>query len=1019
MTMTTEILTLDENGELVQEIETAATALAIGQIVTYEDRANPFREFVIVGPVKASQWTASGTMRAVCLEDGHETQVRDAGTDGHAGFQIGNRILGAAELAQAIMQAGENKTRIEDERAAAAQVEKQRQDAERIKWASEFSYLQTTGDGKTQPHALGAKNIKKELSRAFPGVKFSAKSNSYSGGNSIDVSWDLGPTADAVDKIISKYQEGSFDGMTDSYDYDRANQWPEIYGGAKYVHSARHCPEKITEQISRGLCALQRIEYAGQWTRNLCGENDDRDLGQHVHQLFCKTAWPVGAELDRVESSRTAQSFEFQKAMHAKYGAGWLQSSNLTKYNAGELAGIETLQAEWSAHWCKVVFKSSSDNQPPKDDKPEVSPTPAPVEPLPLVIPAPVADESKILAAAVLGTASFNAGKKRIPALDLELLALLEGNEIGEGHATLAAWLKAWDDANLAAPVIAAAPLARNGAAQKPAAVLIRELKEAGEDREFYPTTNEIIATLCRCIGLKDADGRRPRGKHSVLDIGAGNGKVLNAVKERCGIDDLHAIEKSPILCAQLDKDIMIVGTDFNEQSLLSKKVDVIFCNPPYSDFEAWAEKIIRQAASKVVFLVLPVRWEKSLRIADALKFRQVTARTVGKFDFEDAEDRRARAVVHLIRVDFFTDSHSERDAEDAFDRSFEEQFADLLNKFKASEARPDGEKAERDGGEKADHAFTGLVAGPNYPAAIVELYNQEMANIHRNYKLVAQLDVSLLKEFSIEPKTILKCLKARLSGLKKDYWMELFSRLDSITSRLTSQSRKQLLERLHHHVDVDFTVSNILEIVLWVIKNANSYIDSQLISVYEKMVDKCNVQLYKSNQKTWVENGWRYGQGDTFNTHFALDYRIVTHRIGGINAEFSGCKLDQRACEFIADLRTIARNLGFQSPTHFDGRLDHWERNTWQAGSLEQFALASGELLFDVRAFKNGNLHLRLKQDFILALNVEHGRLKGWLRNAQEAAEELQDQKAAQYFNGNQRIEAGSGFAMLGDASV
>jgi len=46
--------------------------------------------------------------------------------------------------------------------------------------------------------------------------------------------------------------------------------------------------------------------------------------------------------------------------------------------------------------------------------------------------------------------------------------------------------------------------------------------------------------------------------------------------------------------------------------------------------------------------------------------------------------------------------------------------------------------------------------------------------------------------------------------------------------------------------------------------------------------------------------------------------------------------------------------------------------------------------VLFEVRAYQNRNCHLRLNQEFALALNVEYGRLKGWLKTAQDAKDEL-----------------------------
>lgn len=37
-----------------------------------------------------------------------------------------------------------------------------------------------------------------------------------------------------------------------------------------------------------------------------------------------------------------------------------------------------------------------------------------------------------------------------------------------------------------------------------------------------------------------------------------------------------------------------------------------------------------------------------------------------------------------------------------------------------------------------------------------------------------------------------------------------------------------------------------------------------------------------------------------------------------------------------------------------------------------------------------NGNLHIRLAQEFAQTLNVEVGRLRGWVSSGPEAAEEL-----------------------------
>jgi len=86
----------------------------------------------------------------------------------------------------------------------------------------------------------GSKNIRRELKDAFPETKFSVRARSFSGGCSIDINWTDGPTSEEVEKITGKYQQGSFNGMEDIYEYSSTNVWPDVFGGAKYVMWHRH-----------------------------------------------------------------------------------------------------------------------------------------------------------------------------------------------------------------------------------------------------------------------------------------------------------------------------------------------------------------------------------------------------------------------------------------------------------------------------------------------------------------------------------------------------------------------------------------------------------------------------------------------------------------------------------------------------------------------------------------------------------------------------------------------------------
>jgi hypothetical protein len=57
--------------------------------------------------------------------------------------------------------------------------------------------------------------VRTALKRAFPGVKFSVRSSTYSGGASIRVGWTDGPRRVDVERIAQPFAGADFDSMTD------------------------------------------------------------------------------------------------------------------------------------------------------------------------------------------------------------------------------------------------------------------------------------------------------------------------------------------------------------------------------------------------------------------------------------------------------------------------------------------------------------------------------------------------------------------------------------------------------------------------------------------------------------------------------------------------------------------------------------------------------------------------------------------------------------------------------------
>lgn len=103
-----------------------------------------------------------------------------------------------------------------------------------------------TVDIEQNPVILAAKNIRILLKKRFKGFKFSVRKREH---NCIDVTWCDGPTKEAVNAVIGKFQRGCFDTMSDCYKYNDS-EFNRNYGGVKYLFPERSLSDAlITEAI--------------------------------------------------------------------------------------------------------------------------------------------------------------------------------------------------------------------------------------------------------------------------------------------------------------------------------------------------------------------------------------------------------------------------------------------------------------------------------------------------------------------------------------------------------------------------------------------------------------------------------------------------------------------------------------------------------------------------------------------------------------------------------------------------
>lgn len=493
---------------------------------------------------------------------------------------------------------------------------------------------------------------------------------------------------------------------------------------------------------------------------------------------------------------------------------------------------------------------------------------------------------------------------------------------------------------------------------------LIIDLKKNQEDFEFYPTTDEMLKVI-----VNDIKNKYTYGYHKLLDIGCGTCKIMNFLD----YTDFRyfVIEKSKILIDKLPKQAIFIGADFNNNSLIDKYFDIIFSNPPYSEFEDWTIKILSESNADYIYLIIPERWKYNNKILDIIHDRNIDSKILYNGDFLNAE-RQARAKIDIVRF------KTNKSTIDGFDFWFK-------NNFKFEEGQTSEEALEEF--EKQEEQKMEIAEKKDIITTLVENYEFEMQFLQNNFLQLTKLNGNLFKQLEIDLGKIKTILKDKIRKLKYKYWRDLFNKLPEITGRLIFDYRHKLLTSIEEKSIVDFNKQNIYGILLYIIEFSKRKADEQLKEMYLRMIDKSSTIKYKSNKKVFVEDRWRYINKEM--ECVKLDYRIVVYS----NYYFE--------C-LINDIITIAHTLGFNSDFFLgNSRFRGYKYEDYKSIGNDTVYMKNGEILFEYKTYNNGNAHFRFNKDFIKKFNVEAGRILGWIKNKEEAKEEfeLTDKETNDYY--------------------
>ena len=138
---------------------------------------------------------------------------------------------------------------------------KQREKEElREQLIKEYPYL--TRIEKGFDHKTTGNNIRTELKRNFPNVKFSVRYSSFSGGDSYDIDWTDGPVTGDVNAIVNKYMDMHPDEYTQGDYWDcKPSVFNNLFGSVGYITTHRRLSDKATEKVLKMYPDLNEDNY--------------------------------------------------------------------------------------------------------------------------------------------------------------------------------------------------------------------------------------------------------------------------------------------------------------------------------------------------------------------------------------------------------------------------------------------------------------------------------------------------------------------------------------------------------------------------------------------------------------------------------------------------------------------------------------------------------------------------------------------------------------------------------------
>jgi len=453
------------------------------------------------------------------------------------------------------------------------------------------------------------------------------------------------------------------------------------------------------------------------------------------------------------------------------------------------------------------------------------------------------------------------------------------------------------------------------------------------QNKNFYPTPKETIKLMWDMVDDN-------KNIQNILEPHGGKGDIIEYINSTCHRNynyykkNISTIEKDPDLRALLQgKKFNVIHSDFL-QFTGEEQFDLIIANPPFDDGVTHLQHAIDVMYNgQIVFLLNAENLKNphtNQRKQLLTKLESLNATIEYHSDLFKTAERKTNVEIALIHINIKNSIES-----DLFGKEWESV------KDVELDLDPDNELTKS-----------------NQLEALVDAYNDEkQVNLefiqsyfkNRN-KLIFSISVIDSQSQDIEEE-VQSSVKELLRRLRERYWRKVLQ-LDDISKKLTEVERKKFNVSIKSQETMEFTIENVQNYILYIMKNYNDILGDAVQETFEYMTER-----YAYNEEYGKNihyfNGWKT------NKAFFVNKKIILPRIMSYGDAFRDLMdkkwtIDRYYNNFLDDIDKVM--------SYFDGRGEYKSILDALEDAFNEFPQKTKNITstyFKISIYKKGTIHL------------------------------------------------------------